>query len=439
MTQMPVEAIRLFNRMIGSDTKADEYTYSYVVTACVKGMALREGMQVHGKVLCSGFCDNVVVETNLVNFYVMGGGQGMLENARRVFDGMYERNVVTWNCLLSGYVRWGEIDKACSVFNEMAEKNVVSWTTMIVGFVRDGKCKRALCLFYGMWRSCVKFDQVVLVAVLSACAELGDLRLGRWIHSYYIHGNLDDENDEELVPLHMYSSCGFVDESFKVFKAMPRRNTVSWTSMIMGFAKQGRGEEAIIVFRWMQRFGDNDVRPDGITLIAVLCACSHAGLVEEGRYFFHCIQTWGIQPMIEHYGCMVDILSRAGHLDEAYRLIMSMPMKPNDAVWGALLGGCKIHKNAELASLVAQNMVGELEHNQAAGYLVLLSNVYATTKKWPNVVDVRRMMVEDGVKKTPGRSWIQIDRNIQEFMAGERKNIDAHLVHKIMSDVKKEA
>lgn len=408
MTQMPRESIKLYSRMVGSGVKADEYTYSYVVTACVKAMTLREGMLVHGRVLCSGFCGNVVVQTNLVNLYFMSGGEGLLGEARRVFDEMCERNVVAWNCLLSGYVRWGEIDGAWNVFDEMPEKNVVSWTTMIVGFVRNGKFKQALCLFYNMWRGCVKFDQVTLVAVLSACAELGALRFGRWIHCYYIRGNLDVENDEELVPLHnalvhMYASCGSVDESFKVFKMMPRRSAVSWTSMIMGFAKQGRGEEAIEVFRWMQACGDNDVRPDGITLLAVLCACSHAGLVEEGRYFFNCIQTWGIELMIEHYGCMVDILSRAGHLGEAHRLIMSMPMKPNDAVWGALLSGCKIHKNAELASLVAQKMVWELDHDQAASYLVL-SNVYATTKKWQDVVDVKRMMVEDGAKKTPGQS-----------------------------------
>ncbi|KAK1373400.1 Polynucleotidyl transferase [Heracleum sosnowskyi] len=443
MTQLPRESIKLYSRMVGSGVKEEEYTYSYVVTACVKAMALREGMQVHGRVLCSGFCGNVVVNTNLVNFYGVGGGEGLLREARRVFDEMSERNVVTWNCLLSGYVRWGDIGKACGVFDEMVEKNVVSWTIMIVGFVRNGKFKRSLSLFYDMWRGCVKFDRVTLVAVLSACAELGDLRLGRWVHSYYIRGNLDVENDEELVSLHnalvhMYASCGLVDESFIVFKAMPRRSTVSWTSMIMGFAKQGRGKEAIEVFRWMQGCGDNDVRPDGITLLSVLCACSHAGLVEEGRYFFNCIQTWGIQPMIEHYGCMVDILSRAGHLDEAHRLVTSMSMKPNDAVWGALLGGCKIHKNAELASLVAQKLVGELHHDQAAGYLVLLSNVYATAKKWQDVVDVRRIIVEDRVKKTPGQSWIQIDGIIQNFMAGEQKNIDAHLVYRILSDVSRE-
>ncbi|KAL8091415.1 pentatricopeptide repeat-containing protein At5g66520-like [Apium graveolens] len=394
---MPRESIKLYSRMAGSGVKADEYTYSYVVTACVKAMALREGMQLHGRVLCSGFCRNVVLQTNLLNLYLMAGGEGMLDEARRVFDEMCERNAVMWNCLLSGYFRWGEIDKASDVFHEMADKNVVSWTTMIVGFVRNGRSKRALSLFYHMWRGCVKFDRVTLVAVLSACAELGDLRLGRWIHCYYIRGNLDVVNDVELVTLHnalvhMYASCGCVDESFKVFKMMPRRSTVSWTSMIMGFAKQGHGEEAIELLRGMQGCGDNDVRPDGITLVAVLCACSHAGLVEEGRYFFNCIQTWGIEPMIEHYGCMVDILSRAGHLDEAHRLIMSMPMKPNDAVWGALLGGCKIHKNAELASLVAQKMVWNLDRDQAAGYLVLLSNVYATTKMWQDVVDVRQMI-----------------------------------------------
>lgn len=176
--------------------------------------------------------------------------------------------------------------------------------------------------------------------------------------------------------IHMYASCGEIEEVYELFKRMPFRSTVSWTTMITGFAKQGRGKEALSVFQWMQGVGNNDAKPDEINLLGVLCACSHAGFVHEGRYYFRCMsQIWGIEPTIEHYGCMVDLLSRAGFLNEAHKLIEAMAMKPNDAIWGALLGGCRIHKNVELASRVAQKLAVDLDPDKAAGYLVLLSNV----------------------------------------------------------------
>lgn len=443
-SETPRKSVEFYNRMVAAEAEPDGFTYSFLLSACVRAGLFREGEQVHGRVLANGYISNLFVQTNLVNLYAAGGGAKGVGYARSVFDEMDERTVVSWNSLLSGYIRCGDIDGARRIFDEMPERNVISWTTMISGCAQNGRCRQALSLFGEMRRAHVELDQVALVAALSACAELGNLNLGRWIHGY-IEERMSVRNQPLLVSLnnaliHMYASCGVIDEAYKVFSKMPWKNTVSWTSIITGLAKQGRGEEALSVFQSMLSSGVNQVRPDEITFIGVLCACSHAGFVDEGRHLFERMnQTWGISPKIEHYGCMVDLLSRAGFLDEAYRLIETMPVKPNDAVWGALLGGCRIHKNVELASHVTRKLAVELDPGHAAGYFVLLSNVYATAKRWKDVDTVRQKMVEMGVKKPPGRSWVQINGTVHDFVAGDRTHKHAPLIYEMLGEITKQA
>lgn len=434
--------MELFNDMgRRSSPPPDEHTYTFVVNGCAKGGLLREGMQVHGRVLKSGFCSNVYVQSSLVDFYVKNGGGDGVSNAKKVFDEMSERSIVTWNSLLLGSFKCGDVDGARRIFEEMPGRNVVSWTTMIAGCAQNGRSKEALALFREMQRENVEFDQVTLVAVLSACAELGDLHLGKWIHSY-IFEHFTYCKKPVLVTLknsliHMYASCGEIDAAYAVFKGMEQRTAVSWTSMITGFAKHGYGNEALSVFQWMR---SKDVKPDEITFLGVLCACSHAGYVNEGRHYFKSmVETWGIEPRIEHFGCMVDLLSRAGLLDEAHEVVRSMPMKPNDIVWGALLGGCRIHKSVELASDVTELMAEEIDPDRTAGYFVLLSNVYAAAKKWEDVVAVRRKMLEGKTRKPPGRSWIQIEGSVYEFVAGDRAHEKACFIYDLLDDITREA
>ncbi|OMO52853.1 hypothetical protein COLO4_36936 [Corchorus olitorius] len=430
--------------MLAKEAIPDGFTYSYLLSACARSGLLREGKQVHGRVFVHGFCSNVFVRTNLINLYALVCGDDGIGFARKVFDEMGERNVVSWNSLLAGYIRCGDVDMARRVFDEMPERNVVSWTTMVAGFARNGKCKQALSYFNQMRRARVELDQVALMAALSACAELCDLQMGKWIHSY-IKETSRFRSQQLLVALnnaliHMYASCGLIEEAFQVLKYMPERSSVSWTSMIIGLAKQGFAQEALAVFESMLSLGDAEVKPDAITYIGVLSACSHAGFVEEGRHHFtQMTQNWGIKPRVEHYCCMVDLLSRAGFLDEAFELIKTMPVRPNDAVWGALLGGCQIHKNADLASEVAEKLVAELDPSHAAGYLVLLSNVYATAKRWQDVANVRQKMIEMGVKKPAGRSWVQIDGAVQNFISGDNTNKHASSIYDMVWQVTRQA
>ncbi|KAF6152302.1 hypothetical protein GIB67_005956 [Kingdonia uniflora] len=242
----------------------------------------------------------------------MAGGDTGVIKAKKVFDTMTQRNVVTWNSRLAMYLRLGCVDEAQETFDVMPKRNGVSWTTMIAGCVHSGKSRHELALYHQMWRARVEVDEVTMVAILSACAELGDLETGRWIHSY-VNKTFGSTNQLKLVSLnnaiiHMYASSGVIEEAYRVFKKMKRGSIVSWTTVITGLA-------------------------------------NHTGMVNEGRHYFkYMTQAYGIEPRIEHYGCFVDLLSRAGLQDEAYELIGTMFLKPNEAVWGALLGGCRIHR-----------------------------------------------------------------------------------------------
>ncbi|KAF6172196.1 hypothetical protein GIB67_024818 [Kingdonia uniflora] len=408
------QSVQLYNEMVPAEVKHDAFTYLFVLNACAKVWFLREGEQLHGRVLSMRLCENQFVETNLVNMYVMAGGDSGVIKVRKVFDTMTQRNVVTWNSMLAMYLRLGCVDEARETFDVMPERNGVSWTTMIDGCVHNGKSRQALALYHQMWRACVEVDEVTMVATLSACTELGDLETGRWIHSY-VDKTFGSTNQLKLVSLnnaiiHMYARV--IEEAYRVFKKMKRRSIASWTTVITGLAKLGRGSEALDVFPSMLSVDEGErVLPDEVTFLRVFCACNHIGMVNEGHHYFkYMTQAYGIESRIEHYGCFVDLLSRVGLLDETYELIGTMSLKPNEAVWGALLGGCRIHRNIKLASYVGDNLISKLKPIEAAmGYFTLLSNAYASANRWVDVANVRQKMAEMGVKKPPGHSQIQVN------------------------------
>lgn len=440
-SEIPLTSIELYNRMVEAQAEPDGFTYSFLLNACARGGLTREGEQLHARVLVKGYCDSVFVETNLINFYTrrVEEGDGGFKQARQVFDEMTQRTIVSWNSILAGYIRHGDFDGARRIFDEMPYRNVVSWTTMIAGCAQNGKSKQALSLFGEMRRAHVEMDDVALVASLSACAELGDLKLGKWIH-WYTKERLKPSILLSNALIHMYASCGLLDEAHKVFDKMTQKSTVSWTSMIMAFVKQGRGEEAFNLFEKMLSVGGHGVRPDEITFIGVLCACNYAGFVDEGRRIFASMnRTWGISPRIEHYEIVVDLLSRAGFLEEAHGLVETMPIKPNGAVWGALLGGCRIHKNAELASRVAIKLLSELNIDQTAGHLVLLPNLYDLAIMWQNVTTVGQKMIETGVEEPQGRSWIQINGLNNGFVADDMTHKHSSFIYEMLRMITEQA
>ncbi|CAD5172627.1 pentatricopeptide repeat-containing protein At5g66520-like [Musa acuminata AAA Group] len=413
---MPESSFTIYNwmrRRGRTDTlQPNGFTYTFLLAACAKAGPnfLPQGEQLHCRIISGGFDSSVYIQTNLINMYAASAtmrGESIAK-AHKIFEEMPRRNIVSWNTMLAGYLQSGDVPTAFRFFDDMPAKDKVSWTTMIAGCAQAGMSGQALTLFSQMRISRVKPDQVTMIAVLSACAYLGDLELGRWIHAHvcnFWHGRECLVNLSNAL-IHMYVKCGAIDDAFQVFTEMPRKSTVTWTTMIAGLATHGYGDQALDLFQRMQCKGSENEKPDWLTFIAVLCACSYTGRIDKGLcYFEQMISMYGIRPKIQHYGCIVDMLSRAGHLNKAQELIKMMPVEPNSAIWGALLGGCWIHKDDKLAGQVIHRIM-ELEPDQVAGHLVSVSNLYVASMKRGDSQMFRDMMLELGIRKPAACSLI---------------------------------
>nr|XP_043610625.1 pentatricopeptide repeat-containing protein At5g66520-like [Erigeron canadensis] len=418
----PFNAIRLFRRLLEYNVCLDCFSFSFLVKACTKvsGGGL-DGRIVHGFIEKLGFMSNMFVLNSLVHLYAVSGE---IDDARQVFDKMSERDVVTWNIMITQLVKRGNVDEAYALFCRMDERNVRSWTSMIMGFVQCGKPKEAIDVFTKMEEEKLCPNEVTVVAVLAACADIGALDLGKRIHEFSDRSGFKKNVRICNTLIDMYIKCGYVEAARSVFDEMEERTIVSWSAMIQGLAINGHGEEALELFSKMIQLR---VKPNGVTFIGLLHACSHMGMVDEGRrYFASMSRDYGIVPRIEHYGCMVDLLSRAGLLKEAREFIKNMPIKPNGVVWGALLGGCRVHKNLEMAEEAIEHLL-ELDPLND-GYYVVLSNIYAEAKRWEDAARVRKLMRDRGVKKTPGSSSISIDGVVHEFVAGDETHPQRELI-----------
>lgn len=356
---------------------------------------------------------------------------GDVESAQRLFESMPCRNVGSWNAMITGYARCGRITDSRRLFDEMPQRDEVSWSAMIDGYVQQDCFKEALMIFGEMQMRGIQLRKFVMSSVLAACANAGALDQGRWIHAYAERNliQLDAVLGTSLVD--MYAKCGRLDMALEVFDKIQRKEVFTWNAFIGGLAMHGSAEEALKLFSRMQM---ENFKPDRITLVGVLNACAHAGLVEEGLQFFNSMEkVYDIRPAVEHYGCMVDLLGRAGLLDEAVNIINNMPMKPNAAVWGALLGACRIHGNVELGERVGEILL-ELEP-QNSGRYALLSNIYARAGRWDDVSRVRKLMKERGVKTAPGSSLIDLDGVIHEFVIGGGSHPQMEEIHAMLEEM----
>eukprot|EP01018_Ginkgo_biloba_P022819 Gb_03626 [translate_table: standard] len=440
------EALTIFNEMQLTGIHPDQYTFASVLPACANLVASKQGKKIHEYIIRSGFQPNVFVGSALVDMYVKCGS---IEIARQVFDKMPERNVVSWSTMIAGYAQNGHIDEALKLFEKMPERNVVSWTAMVAGYAQNGKVDEAFELFQKMpepnvvsWTAMIagfaqndRFDEALEIfrqmqltgskpdsstfaSVLTACAHLTFLQQGKEVHVNIIKSELQSDVFVGSALMDMYSKCGILEVARKLFDKMPDQNVVSWTSMIVGYAMHGCGKEALQLFEQMQHSG---MQPNHVTFIGVLSACCHAGLVDEGwRYFDQMSLDYQITPTVEHYCCMVDLLGRAGQLNEAQDFIDKMPIKPDAAVWGSLLGACRIHNNIELGEHVAERLF-ESNPEKAAHY-VLLSNIYAAAGRWDDIEKVRQLMKVRRVKKLPGCTWIQVNNKVHIFHVGDRSH-----------------
>lgn len=407
------------------DVPPDTFTCSFVLKACLSLSDIVNGKIVHGFVEKLGwFGSNLFLQNMVLQLY---GQCGEMGDSVFLFDKMPQRDVVTWNIMITQLVKMGDIEGAFGFFSQMPERSIRSWTLMISGYVQCGKPREAIDLFTKMEDAGLRPNEVTVVSALAACADLGELDFGRRVHEYANKSGFKRNAHVCNTLIDMYVKCGCLEDARRVFDEMEEQTIVSWSAMISGLAMHGQAKEGLWLFHKMIQVG---IKPNGVTFIGLLYACSHMGLIDEGRRFFASMtRDYGIIPQIEHYGCMVDLLSRAGHLQEAHEFILNMPIKPNGVVWGAFLGGCKVHRNIELAE-EAIKYLSKLDPLND-GYYVVLSNIYAEAERWEDTARVRKLMKDQGVKKTPGQSSITVDGVIHEFVAGDETHPQAEEIFKI--------
>ncbi|KAA8529736.1 hypothetical protein F0562_034164 [Nyssa sinensis] len=405
----------------------NEFIYPYVLKSYPEFLESHGTELVHTQVLKSGFGRYPVVQTALLDSYSRFCSD--LRTARQLFDEMFERNVVSWTAMVSGYTRLGEMGNAILVFEEMPERDVPSWNAIIAGCTQNGLFTEAISLFRrmiifkeGEANRANRPNRVTVVCALSACGHTGMLQLGKCIHGYIYRNSLGPCSFISNALVDMYGKCGSLKEARKVFDKTTERSLTSWNSMINCFALHGQSESAISVFKEMMQHVD-DMKPDGITFVGLLNACTHGGLVEHGRFYFSLMtRDYMVEPQIEHYGCLIDLLGRAGRFEEAMEVVRGMRIPPDEVVWGSLLNGCKIHGRTDLAEFAVKKLIEIDPHN--GGYGIMLANVYGELGKWDEVRKVRKMLKEQNAYKTPGCSWIEVDNQVRYFQAAEE--IESH-------------
>ncbi|TKY74602.1 Pentatricopeptide repeat-containing protein [Spatholobus suberectus] len=408
-------AITLFNQMLTRATKSalpDKFTFPFVIKSCAGLLCHRLGQQVHAHVCKFGPNSHAITENALIDMYTKCGD---LSGAYQVFEEMSERDAVSWNGLISGHARLGHMKSAREVFDEMPCRTIVSWTTMVNGYARAGCYVDALEIFCEMQVVGIEPDEISVISVLPACAQLGALEVGKWVHVYSDKSGFLKKTGVCNALVEMYAKCGCIDEAWRLFDQMVEKDVVSWSTMIGGLANHGKGHAAIQVFEDMQKAG---MTPNGVTFVGVLTACAHAGLWNEGLRYFDVMRVdYQLEPEIEHYGCLVDLLGRSGRLDQALDTILKMPMQPDSRIWNSLLSSCRIHRNLEIA-VVAMEQLLELEPEESGNY-VLLANIYAELGKWEGVSNVRKLIRSKRIRKTPGCSLIEVNNVVQEFVSGD--------------------
>ncbi|KAL3623759.1 hypothetical protein CASFOL_032575 [Castilleja foliolosa] len=382
------EALSLFVQMLRSGTYANEFTFATVLKSCVGPYGFEYGQQIHSHIVKSPFEFHIYVGSSLLDLYAKSGKP---HEARIVFEGLPERDVVSCTSMISGYAQLGLDEEALGLFRTLQRKGMV-------------------------------FNYVTYVSILTALSGLAAFEYGKQVHGHVLRSELTSYIILQNSLIDMYSKCGNITYARRVFDEMPERTAVSWNAMMAGYSKHGLGKAVVELYNKMR--DENNIKPDSATLLTVLSGCSHGGMENTGlRIFDEMVCENGIGSIdlsIEHYGCVVDLLGRAGQLERALRFIKEMPFEPNAAIWGSLLGACRVHKNAGVGKIAGDYLL-KMEPRNAGNY-VILCNLYASDGKWDEVRKMRELMKGTAVKKEPGKSWIELRRTMHTFYASDRSH-----------------
>ncbi|XP_062083085.1 pentatricopeptide repeat-containing protein At4g02750 [Humulus lupulus] len=414
------EASRLFEE----SPVRDVFAWTAIVSGYVQHGTLDEARSIFDKMPVK----NPVSWNAIIAGYVQCK---RMDVASELFEAMPCRNVSSWNTMLTGYAQSGDVAQARSIFDRMPQRDTISWAAMIAGYAQNGHGEEALQLFVGMKREGERLSRSSYTCALSTCAEIAALELGKQMHGGLVKSGFETGCYVGNALLVMYSKCGSIEEAYDVFKELQQKDIVSWNTIIAGYARHGFGKEALVIFESMKAAG---IIPDDVTMVGVLSACSHTGLVDRGtEYFYRMNQQYGITANSKHYTCMIDLLGRAGRLDEAQNLMKTMPFEPDGATWGALLGASRIHGNTELGEKAAKKIF-ELEPENAGMY-VLISNLYAASGRWSDVRNMRLKMRDKGVKKVPGYSWVEAQNKVHTFSVGDSVHPDKDKIYAFLEEL----
>ncbi|XP_073130736.1 pentatricopeptide repeat-containing protein At2g22410, mitochondrial-like [Henckelia pumila] len=422
------DALKLFDEMCQSGVDPNEVTMVTVFSACARKGDLRVGERIHEFADNKGMRFSLNVMNAALDMYAKCGG---LAKAREIFDNMEVKDVFSWTSMVNGLAKSGDVELAREFFDKMPKRNVISWNAMIAGYSQNNMPTEALGLYDVMERQGLNPMESTLVSVLSACAQSGYMDIAKRIHDNYVKQN--------RIPLtvilgnafiDMYAKCGNIDTAWEIFDAMGDRDLVSYNSMIVAYASHGQADKALDLFECLIKLG---IKPDDITFVGLLSACAHGGLVKKGWGYFRNMELYGLVPTVEHYACVIDLFCRVGLLDEAHELIRSMPLEPDEAIWGAVLNGCRMHGNVELGKVAAEKLMN-LDPKDS-GIYVLLASLCANKSKWSDVRMTRSMMRDKGVKKTRGSSYIEVEGKFHEFLIADGSHPESKTIYEVLQEV----
>ncbi|XP_017969934.1 PREDICTED: pentatricopeptide repeat-containing protein At2g22070 [Theobroma cacao] len=427
-----LDALGTFGNMLrDSLLLPDKFTFISALSACANLEMLKLGKQIHARIVSTKFDTYGPVGNALISMYAKSGG---VQIGQKIVEksGISHLDVIAFTSLLDGYIKLGDLKPAREIFDTLRDRDVVAWTAMIVGYLQNGLNNDALELFRLMVRDGPKPNNFTLAAMLSVSSSLTSLDHGKQIHASAIRTGQASSVSVNNALITMYSRAGNINCARQIFSQIHwSRDTVSWTSMIMGLAQHGLGEEALELFEELLAAG---IKPDHITYVGVLSACTHVGLVEQGHRYYNMMKDFHkIEPTLSHYALMVDLLGRAGLVQEAYDFIEKMPIEPDVITWGSLLSSCKVYKNVDLGKVAAERLLC-IDPDNSGAYSAL-ANLYSVCGKWEDAAKIRKLMKDGGVKKEQGISWVQIKNKVHIFGAEDGLHPQKDEVYKMMAKI----